>query len=68
MENRHRVYNETLAYISAKERAGKLLVIRPEEKLQISKIEKDPQKLKQIYDIGRKTAEARLEQIRMFLG
>jgi len=67
MENRHRVYNETLAYISAKERAGKLLVIRPEEKLQISKIEKDPQKLKQIYDIGRKTAEARLEQIRMFL-
>lgn len=67
LENRHRVYNETLAYISGKEKAGKLLVIRPDSRLQISRVEKDPEKLQAVYDIGRQTAENRLEEIKEFL-
>ena len=68
IENRHRVYNETLAYISQKERAGKLLVIRPDNALPVSRVEKDPEKLRQAYEIGRQAALARLEEIRNYLG
>lgn len=67
MENRHRVYNDTLAYISQKERAGKLLVIRPENALPVSRVEKDPEKLEAAYEIGRQTAWTRLDEIRSFL-
>jgi len=67
IENRHRVYNETLAYISQMERAGKLLVIRPEEALPVSRVEKDPDKLRQAYAIGRDAAEAQIERIKQYL-
>lgn len=67
IENRHRVYNETLTYISQMERTGKLLVIRPESPLPVSRVEKDPDKLRQAYEIGRKIATERLEEIKRFL-
>lgn len=67
LENRHRVYNETLAYISGKERAGKLLVIRPHKALAVSRVEKDPEKLQAAYDIGRTAALERLPEIRAYL-
>ena len=67
IENRHRVYNETLAYISRMERAGKLLVIRPEQALPVSRVERDPEKLREAYEIGRQTALARLDEIGAYL-
>ena len=67
IENRHRVYNETLNYISQKERAGKLLVIRPQRVLPVSRVEKDPEKLRQAYGLGRQTALSRLDEIRNYL-
>lgn len=65
--DRHQVYNETLAYIEKKEKAGELLVIRPDRKLEISRVEKDPEKLKEIYEVGRKVAAERMEEIRRYL-
>ena len=44
IENRDIIYNATLRYIAEKEKQGKLLVIRPECKLDIKKTEKDPEK------------------------
>lgn len=67
IENRHRVYNETLAYISQMERAGRLLVIRPDRALPVSRVEKDPDKLRQAYEIGRRIALDRLEEIKNYL-
>ena len=67
MENRHLVYNETLSYIKEQEKQGKLFVIRPKEKLQIGKIEKNPDKLKEVYDIGRETVLPQMEEIKRFL-
>lgn len=67
MANRHTVYNETLACIAEKEKRGELLIIRPEEALPVSRMEKDPQKLQAAYEIGRKTAGARLSQIMAYL-
>lgn len=68
MENRHHVYNQTLAYIAEEEKKGRLFVIRPGEKLQIGKVEKNPEKLKEIYKIGRETMTAQLDSLKRFLG
>ena len=65
--NRHIVYNQTLAYIKEQEKQGKLFVIRPKEKLQIGKVEKNPEKLKEIYDIGRETATSQILEMKEFL-
>lgn len=67
MEKRHLVYNQTLAYIEEQEKLGKLFVIRPPHKLQIGKVEKDPNKLKEIYDIGRETVAPQVLAIKEFL-
>ena len=68
IQTRHVVYNATLQKIARRERAGELLVIRPPMALPISRTEKDPEKLRAVYEIGRQTAERRLEEIRAFLG
>ena len=67
IENRHRVYNETLAYISQMERAGKLFVIRPDSALPVSRVEKDPEKLKQAYEIGRRIGLERIDELKHYL-
>ena len=64
---RHAQYNSTLDEIARKEAAGELLVIRPPEKLPIGRTEKDPDKLRQVYEIGRRTAEYRITQIQKYL-
>ena len=67
MNSRHEQYNASLDHIACREAAGELLVIRPPETLPIKRTEKDPEKLRLVYEIGRKTAEARMEEIRKFL-
>ena len=67
LAKRHETYNETLAYLRQQEQAGAVLVLRPSQSLHIGKAEKDPKKLKAVYDIGRTVAEERLEEIRRFL-
>ena len=67
MANRHIMYNETLDYIAERQKSGNLFVICPEADLQIGHIEKNPEKLKEVYEVGRKTAEKNLEQVKAFL-
>ena len=64
---RHENYNETLDYIKKREERGELLVLRPPYDLPVGKIEKDPERLKEAYNIGRETAEKRIEEIKSFL-
>ena len=67
MQTRNVVYNATLNQIARREKAGKLLVIRPAQPLPISRTERDPEKLRQVYEIGRRTAEERIAEIRAYL-
>lgn len=67
MENRHIVYNQTLSYIDERERQGEVLVIRPEKSLNIGKVEKNPDKLQEVYEAGRKVAKRRIDEIREYL-
>ena len=67
MENRYIMYNDTLEYIKQREKEGNTLVIRPKECLNIGKTEKNPEELKRVYEIGRRTAEEQIEIIRKFI-
>lgn len=67
IKNRHVVYNETSAYIETQEQAGKLLVIRPKEKLPIGRMSHDGGELQQVYDLGREAGLACIEQVKAFL-
>ena len=67
MEKRHIIYNKTLSYIAAQEKAGNLFVIRPAQKLEIGKIEKDPRKIKAVYEIGRETMLPQIDAVKQFL-
>lgn len=64
---RHVHYNATLELIPQQERAGDTLVIRPAQALPISRTEKDPDKLRQVYEIGRQTALRRIDEIQKYL-
>lgn len=57
LKNRHLVYNRTLKDIREMEAKGEIFVIRPSEKLTISRMEKDLDEIQKVYDIGRKDAE-----------
>lgn len=67
MADRHNAYNKAIEYIAEKEKRGEVLVIRPESTLSVGRIEKDPEKLKAVYETGRQVAEKRLNEIKDFL-
>ncbi len=67
MEERFQVYNETLDYIESEERAGSLLVLRPERDMKIGRLEKDLHKLHKIYLHGMEVAEKKFEELKEFI-
>lgn len=50
--NRYKIYNDTLDYIEELEKKDKAFVIRPSKPLKVDRLEKNPQKLKKLYEIG----------------
>jgi predicted patatin/cPLA2 family phospholipase len=52
IKSRARVYNESLDLIEKLEQEGRVLVIRPEKPLKVSRIEKDINKLIELYNEG----------------
>lgn len=67
MAQRHEVYNQTMDYIDEQEANGKIFVLRPDSALPVKRVEKSPDKLKLAYEIGRKTATTKLNDLREFL-
>lgn len=67
MEVRHLMYNAQRDYVNRQEAAGNALVIRPTEPLPVKRLTKDPAVLRATYNIGRATAEKRLDEIRNYL-
>ena len=67
LADRHETYNRTTAMIREMEKTGQVFVIRPPEALNIGAVCKDENELQRVYDIGRRTAEERLEAMKEFL-
>lgn len=53
INNRYKKYNEELEKISESEKEGKIFVIRPSKLVKIKRIEKDSNKLQEMYDLGK---------------
>lgn len=66
-EKRPQMYNAELKYIRKSEKEGRTFVIAPPEKLPIGHIEHDPDRLLEVYRIGRNTARSLLDDIINFL-
>lgn len=67
MANRHERYNANIEYVRQQEHEGKAFVIRPAEELNIGGKESDPKELERVYQIGRRTMEAQMEELEMFM-
>lgn len=65
--DRSKMYNGELSYIRSAEEAGRAFVIAPEEKLPVGHIEHDPDVIREVYRIGRRTAKAKLRELRAFM-
>ena len=68
LKKRHIMYNDTIRYITEKEKSGAIFVIRPEKSLGIGHVEHKSEKLIEVYEEGRRIAEKHLEEIKNFLG
>ncbi len=67
LENRHIMYNSTVEYIEEKEKKGEILVLRPEGALPIKRTCHDAEKLKAVYEEGRRVGMENIEKIKEFL-
>lgn len=61
--NRHIVYNSTLELIEREEKNGSLVAVRPTKPLEISRFEKNRDKLMQLHEDGYKDACAKKDEI-----
>lgn len=68
MENRHEMYNGTTKYITERQKSGEAFVICPDAPLEISRVEHNPDKLLEVYNLGREKAKKELEKIKEFFG
>jgi predicted patatin/cPLA2 family phospholipase len=67
-EKRYILYNDTKAYLKELEAAGEVLVLRPSNPVDISRMESNPKVIQAQYDLGRADALARKEEILEFWG
>ena len=67
LRNRYAVYNRTLKYIEQQEKQGNILVLRPSESIRVGRMEQDPERLKQMYELGKNDAGQMLDAIASFL-
>ena len=67
MQSRYRRYNQTLEGLEELEKQGQILILRPSRDLGIGRMEKRPDKVRSLYNLGREDAEAKIKQVQRFL-
>ena len=67
VNRRYIMYNETLDYIKELEDQGKIVVIRPSKNLKLKRVENNPDRLQDMYDLGVNDFRAKLKDIKNYL-
>ena len=67
MKERHNTYNETMDYLNRLEKEGKVFLIQPKVKNDVSRLEKDEEKMKTLYETGYGDAKACFKDMVSFL-
>ena len=65
--NRYKVYNKTKEYIELLEKEKRVFVIRPSELVKISRIEKNKDKIQEMYRLGMRDANNKLKDLKKYL-
>lgn len=67
MLKRPRVYNEEVELCRRLEREKQAVIVQPSRPIMVGRYEKDPERLKEIYELGVKDCTAKLNEIRKIL-
>lgn len=68
LETRYKLYNETLDYIEELEAKNEVFVIRPSKDLKVGRVERNPDKLSQLYEVGFVDAKESFGELKDWLG
>ncbi|MBT2695166.1 patatin family protein [Bacillus sp. ISL-55] len=68
LETRYKLYNETLDYIEELEAKKEVFVIRPSKNLKVGRVERNPDKLTQLYDVGFEDVKESYGELKDWLG
>lgn len=68
LETRYKMYNETLDYIEELEAKKEVFVIRPSKDLKVGRIERNADKLTQLYEVGYEDANESFHVLKDWLG
>lgn len=67
IENRYKKYNEEVEKVEELEKQGKVFLIRPSKLIKIKRVEKDCNKIQEMYDLGQKDIIDNLEKLKQYL-
>lgn len=67
LQNRYWVYNQQVEEVIAQGEQGSIFVIRPSQKLPIKRIEKDPNKIQAMYELGIADAQRAMASLKAYL-
>ncbi|MBM7622099.1 putative patatin/cPLA2 family phospholipase [Bacillus tianshenii] len=67
LQTRYQLYNDTLDYIEKEKDQGTTFLIQPSKTLQVSRIEKNQQRLIDLYELGWQDAKNNYEQLLAFI-
>lgn len=65
---RHENYNMKVEQLKKLEAEGKVFVIRPTEPIKIGRMEKDPDKMQEVYELGLSDGQKYLEAMKAYMG
>lgn len=67
INNRYSAYNDILQEIDDLDARGEIVLVQPSKELHLGRIESDPERLQEMYDLGIGDAKALLHRIKQFL-
>jgi len=65
--NRYKLYNNTLDKLKELEKQNKVFIIRPSRNLNIKRLEKDENKLQDVYDLGVKDCKKNMNVLKKYI-
>ncbi|MEH7110257.1 patatin-like phospholipase family protein [Bacillus sp. JJ1764] len=68
LRDRYEIYNNTISYLIEEEKKGNVFLIRPSVPLKVGRIERNPQRLMELYQQGYQDAKALKESIMEYIG
>ena len=67
LSNRYKMYNEEVERIIDLENQGKVFVIRPSRFVNIKRLEKNPEIIQEMYDLGVSDTKSKLKELKKYL-